>query len=74
MFSQAYPSLAVSEVHLPCFLNNLSFIPAFAAAVVPPALKLCKPNFDLSKPIDPRSSNNSSLALLYDKGELPLNK
>ena len=73
MFSQTYPSLAVSEAHLPCFLNNLSFIPAFAAAVAPPALKLCKPNFDLSKPNDPRASNNNSLALVYDKGELPLN-
>ena len=39
-----YPSLTFSDFHLPCFLKSLSLTPRFAAAVAPPARRLCRPN------------------------------
>lgn len=47
-------------------------MPADAAVVAPPDLKLCNPNLDLSKPIDSRADNIISLTLVYDKGLRPL--
>ena len=41
--SSIYPSLALSDRHLPCLLKRRSGTPAFAAAVAPPALRLILP-------------------------------
>ena len=71
-FSCTYPSLAVSDAHLPCFLNSLSLISAVAAAVVPPARNEWRPNLDLSSPKDCNAFKNSSLALVHDKSQFPL--
>ena len=46
-----YPSLTFSDLHLPCFLKSLSLTSNFAAAVGPPARRLCKPNNLVFAPI-----------------------
>ena len=53
------------------FFEILSGIPAEAAAVAPPDLRLCNPNFDLSNPIDSKAANK--ISLVYESGLLPLN-
>ena len=45
-----YPSLADSDFHRPCLLNSLSGTPLLAAAVAPPALKLCNPYCSAGNP------------------------
>ena len=56
-----YPSLTFSDFHLPCFLKSLLLTPKFAAAVAPPARRLCKPNNLVSVPIFLRPSITFSL-------------
>ena len=46
-----YPFLTFSDFHLLCFLKSLSLTPKFAAAVAPPARRLCSPNDLVSAPI-----------------------
>lgn len=48
--SSTYPSLAVSDFHQSCLLNNLSGTPKPATAVAPPALKLWTPNWSTGYP------------------------
>ena len=57
-----YPSLTFSDFHLLCFLKSLSLTPKFAAAVAPPARRLCKPNNLVSGPMFLRPSITFSLA------------
>ena len=42
--SSIYPSLALSDHHLPYLLKRRSGTPAFAATVAPPTLRLCSQN------------------------------
>ena len=56
-----YPSLTFSNFHLPCFLKSLSLTPKFAAAVAPPARRLCSPSDLVSAPIFLSPSITSSM-------------
>ena len=49
-------------------LELLSGMPAFAAVVAPPDLRLCRPNLFFGSPIVSNASRTTSLALEYDKG------
>ena len=64
MFSLTYPSLALSVLQRPCFLNNMSSIFAAAAAVAPPDLRLCSPKYFLLRPKVYKADNRISLAVV----------
>ena len=58
----------MSDFHLPCFLNNLSFTPRLAVAKAPLDRKLWSPKFLESKPILARKSRTWPLMVVYLRG------
>ena len=64
MFSLTYPSLALSVLQRPCFLNNLFSTFAAAAAVAPHDLRLFSPKYFLLRPKISKADNRNSLAIV----------
>ena len=65
MESSTHPSFAPSDFHRPCLLKRRSWTPALAAAVAPPALRLCRPYLSGGCPSSINFFLNSSLSVLY---------
>ena len=64
--SFTYQSLESSVRHRPCFLKRLSDTSLLAAAVAPPALRLCVPYAFGSRPILSRFDFNKSFIVEYE--------
>ena len=65
--SWMYLSLESSDRQRPCFLNSLSGTELFAAAVAPPARRLCVPYKAGSSPMSINKPLSMSLIVVYDK-------
>ena len=66
--SSIYPSLALSDFHLPCRFESPSDTPLYAVSEAPPDCKLCSPQFLQSRFTACKTLIKSSPILLYEIG------